>query len=286
MTLTDERPAAPPSGSVRALAFDSGDELRAAALDDDGRTLHGYFAVFNRWTEIDSAWEGRFLERIAPGAFADVFASGRDVKVLYDHGHDPQLGNKPLGPIRSLEEDKVGARYEVGLIDTDYNDRFVIPAASAGLLGASFRFKVPADGEEWVDPKRATKHNPANLPERTITRVDPLYEFGPVTFPAYPDGTTAGVRSMTDDYLDWFLHDPLFLARFTERAGLSIVEPLLTSLSPPSERHDEDPDDSTAGQTPQVPKFTPRPRRTLEDLRADRLILETRLAAVLGKDRR
>lgn len=218
---------------VRAFVAPEAATLRDAGEGATGRTLFGHFSVFNRWTEIDSAWEGQFLERIAPGAFAEAFAEHRDqIKVLYDHGHDPQLGNKPLGQIVDLREDKVGAYYEVELIRASYNDDFVIPAAQAGLLGASFRFKVAA--EEWNEPKRATTANPKALPERTITNVKPLYEFGPVTFPAYPDGTNPGVRSLTDSYVDRVLHDPLFAARFAARAGLPAVERLFASATPPA----------------------------------------------------
>lgn len=102
------------------------------------------------------------------------------------------LGNKPLGPIDVLYEDAYGAYYEVGLLDVPYNRDFVIPATDAGLLGASYRFSVPANGDVWIQPVRATPHNPNRLPERTIVDVD-LYEFGPVTFPQY-EGASANVR--------------------------------------------------------------------------------------------
>ena len=190
-------------------------ELRAADGDVEEGILFGEFAVFNEWTEINSMWEGQFLERIAPGAFDRAIESGLErVKVLYDHGHDPQLGNKPLGPIRSVAATKRGMAYEVELIDTDYNNGFVKPAARAGLLGASFRFGVRSD--EWAEPTRTTNHNPNRLPERTLTDVD-LYEFGPVTFPAYA-GASAGMRSRTDDFLLALLQDPERVASFAANA--------------------------------------------------------------------
>lgn len=205
----------------------SGVEMRT---EGDGLpTLFGHFAVFNRWTEIDSWYEGRFMERVAPGAFSETFREDREtLKVLFDHGHDPQLGNKPLGPIDQLREDKVGGYYEVPLIDTDYNRNFIVPAVEAGLLGASFRFVVTSD--EWDDEPKASDSNPHALPERTIKKVR-LSEFGPVTFPAYPDGTTAGLRSMTDHYLEQILRlDDLDA---TNDAVVRAVErhPLLRNLS-------------------------------------------------------
>lgn len=193
-------------------------ELRARAVDDgdaqvEEGILYGEFARFNEWTVIDS-WEGRFLERIAPGAFDAAIASGLEgVRVLYDHGHDPQIGNKPLGPIRSVYATKTGAAYEVELMDTPYNEGFIKPAVRAGVLGASFRFGVRSD--EIHIPERSTKSNPDRLPERTLTDVA-LYEFGPVTFPAYA-GASASMRSGTERYLASFFEDPEWLLDLAER---------------------------------------------------------------------
>jgi HK97 family phage prohead protease len=234
---TDTRPvAAPTDNLVRALIGAGAAEMRA---EGDGRTLFGHFAVFNQWTRIQSVFEGEFLERNAPGAFVDSITERRDrIKALYDHGHDPQLGNKPLGPFDVLEEDKRGGYYEIGLIETSYNDDFIIPAARAGLLGSSYRFSVAEGGDGWDTPMRATKWNPDKLPERTVTKAD-LFELGPVTFPAY-QGTDVSVRSRTDEFIDHLMSDPRFLARFTERAGLTVVERLLDLVPPAAQEERED----------------------------------------------
>ncbi len=76
------------------------------------------------------------MERIAPGAFAKTFTEDRTrIRALFQHGRDPQIGDKPLGTIEVLEEDSVGAHYEVALLDTAYV-REVIPGLQAGLYGA------------------------------------------------------------------------------------------------------------------------------------------------------
>lgn len=214
----------PTDNLVRARYEDDAIELRA---DDDGtgRTLHGHFAVFDRWTTIDSWYEGKFMERVRPGSFKHTFKT-RSPKVLYDHGHDPSIGNKPLGAPDVLREDSTGAYYESELFDAGYVNELV-PALRAGQLGASFRFKVTA--EEWREPKKETDHNPLKLPERSITGVD-LYEFGPVTFPAYDDAT-AGVRSGSDRFIEQLLADEDVLARYIERAGPSVAASFLASLS-------------------------------------------------------
>jgi len=215
----------PTDNLVRARYDDGSIALRADS--PTGRTLHGHFAVYDTWTEINSRFEGQFLERVGDKAFDRTFKTrGKSIRVLYDHGADPSIGNKPLGAPDVLRSDKgVGAYYESELFDTSYvND--LIPALRAGQLGASFRFAVA--GEQWLNPKRATDMNPEMLPERTITDVD-LYEFGPVTFPAYAEAT-AGVRSGSDGFIERLLSDPLFVARLTERSELMVVEKILASL--------------------------------------------------------
>ena len=242
----------PTDNLLRAASWD-----RAAAIDEDaeGRTMFGHFAVFNEWTEIDSTYEGRFLERIMPGAFADTFDATRDnLRVLYDHGRDPQIGNKPLGQVLALREDERGAAYEVGLFDTGYVNE-LLPAMQAGQLGASFRFRVV--DETWSSPKQATRHNPERLEERSITKLE-LFEFGPVTFPAYA-AATAGLRSRTDEFLD-ALSDPMFVARFTERVGIDVAERVIASL-PAADGPEQTPPTSAAADGPDV-KVTTTPRVT------------------------
>jgi HK97 family phage prohead protease len=218
---------APTDNLVRLWANPVAAELRSTS-DGKGNTLVGHFAVFDTWTEINSMFEGNFLERIAPGAFSDTFTKrGDQIRVLYDHGMDPTIGNKPLGAPNVLKEDRVGAYYEVDLFDASYvND--LKPALRAGQLGASFRFRVTS--EEWNQPSEASSSNPSRLEERTITGIE-LYEFGPVTFPAYSEAT-AGLRSSTDTFIDRFVNDTLFLRRFIERAGPAVADKIRTALPP------------------------------------------------------
>lgn len=200
----------PPKEGFRATYPATLDFQERATDKGDGRTLSGHFAVFNRWTEINSMWEGHFLERISPGAFKKTFSEVQP-KVLFQHGRDAVVGDKPLGTISDLREDgDKGAFYEVDLFDTAYN-RELIPGLKAGVYGASFRFR--ATREEFDQEPERTSWNPDGLPLRTIKEAQ-VSEFGPVTFPAYPDAT-AGVRSLTDDlFLRSFTRDPDALLRY------------------------------------------------------------------------
>jgi hypothetical protein len=161
-------------------------------------TLEVRFSTFDSWYEIESWWEGEFLERTVKGAFDQTIKEDRDsIKVLYDHGFDYQIGNKVLGPIDDLREDPDSPVGVVPLFDTMYN-RELLPGLEAGVYGSSFRFRVT--GETWDDEPGVSDYNPKGLPERTITKVR-LFEFGPVTFPANPE-STAKLRSLTDLYYE------------------------------------------------------------------------------------
>lgn len=210
-----------PTLELVRVGVPAGHEFRSDDTEDGYLgTLSGHFAVFNEWTEIDSVYEGRFLERIAPGAFKKTISeAGQRVKVLYDHGQNARVGNMPLGPIRSLTEDSHGVAYEVSLADTSYN-RDLLPLLRDGLLGASFRFRVILD--DWDDRPERSDHNKAGLPERTLREVA-LAEFGPVTFPAYA-GATAGVRSGSDAYLRRLLADPVAAERVASLLATSPAE--------------------------------------------------------------
>lgn len=213
----------PTESLVRMLGGD--DAIRMNSTDDgDGNTLVGHFATYNRWAEINSAYEGHFMERVAPGAFDRTFKErAGKIKVLYDHGKDPSIGNKPLGVPSVLRSDNVGAYYEVPLFDAGYvND--LKPAIRAGALGASWRFGIPSGGETWERAPQAHQDNPDQLPERTIIDAD-LYEFGPVTFPAYADAS-AGLRSGTDEFFERLMADPVFAVRVAERVGPNVAERL------------------------------------------------------------
>jgi hypothetical protein len=94
------------------------------------------------------------METVARGAFERSMRERRDqIRVLFQHGQDPFVGDKPLGPIRELREDRQDACYEVPLLNASYVAD-IAAGVEAGLYGASFRFRVMR--EEFVE-------NPANV---------------------------------------------------------------------------------------------------------------------------
>jgi hypothetical protein len=63
-------------------------------------------------------WEGNFMERFVPGAFKKTLRESRDkLRVLFQHGQDPEIGDKPIASINDVREDDEGAVYEASLFD-------------------------------------------------------------------------------------------------------------------------------------------------------------------------
>lgn len=189
--------------------------LRAVDGEAEGTLgiLSGHAARFNEWTEIDSWYEGHFIERIAPGAFRKTIKErAAAIRCLYRHGWDPQIGDKVLGTLSVLREDAEGLWYEAPLDDTSYG-RDLAPGLRNGQYGASFRGAVVK--ETWNKKPAASDYNPNALPERSLTELS-LRELGPCTFGAY-ESATASLRSL-DDMFERLQARPDLLEQFLARA--------------------------------------------------------------------
>lgn len=181
----------------RSVAF------RAAQTDEpnDGFTLDGYGAVFNSPTRIDS-WEGKFDERIAPGAFKKSLRENTP-KMQFDHGQHPLIGSIPIGRFDTVEEDSHGLHVVGRLSDNWLIEPVRNAIADGGIDGMSFRFSVVRDAWETQEGKAIRNdaelwdclmsRDDADTPIRTLKEVR-VSEVGPVAWPAYAD-TSVGVRS-------------------------------------------------------------------------------------------
>jgi len=264
-TATRQEEGMPAPANTRDEAYrvlGTGVEYRAAVparADDDSSEstapgiMTGHFAVFGRATEIDSWFEGNFMEVIDPGAFKKTISEGRDdMRVLFQHGHDPQIGDKPIGTILDLREDDVGAYYEVQLLDAGYVTEDIEPGLKAGVYGASFRFRVIR--EEWNEDPGVSAENPKGLPLRTLKELE-VREFGPVTWGAYSDATAGmrgRMRSVTDEiYFDRLAADPDKLGALIERLEVLRDAPPADGEAPvPDAPAEEAPEGATSGDTP------------------------------------
>lgn len=147
---------------------------------DGARYLEGYFAVFDKPYHVCERW----VETIAPGAFARALASGQDVKVLWNHNHDIVLGSTGAGTA-SLREDDVGLWGSVLINEKDQDAVNANARVERGDVdGCSIGFDIAKLEESWEGDQYRTR----------ILEIDPLYEVSPCTFPAYMD-TTISARA-------------------------------------------------------------------------------------------
>lgn len=182
----------------RALAIDEVESavplLAVESRSDNGSDREyvvGYAAKFG----VLSLDLGDFVERIDPGAFGIVRERrGRrrplETRALFNHDANFPLARYP--DTLTLSVDEVGLRYEFPVPDTTYG-RDLAANIKAGIVrGSSFSFTVGKDGESWsVENGRSI---------RTVTRVDDLYDIGPVTYPAYPDSDASVARRSFDAF--------------------------------------------------------------------------------------
>lgn len=141
---------------------------------EDGEDLfiEGYFAVFNSTYEL---WPGA-TESIAPGAFDDSVSD--DVRALYNHNTDIVLGRTSAGTME-IKQDSHGlwGRIRINRNDSDAMNAYA-RIARGDITGCSFGFDIAAQETNYRDD--GTIH-------WTITKVAPLYEISPCTFPAYTE---------------------------------------------------------------------------------------------------
>lgn len=220
-------------------------ETRASV--SEGRTMTGYPIVFDTWTEINS-WEGRFKERIGDKALTKTLRENRDqIKVLFNHGMDPSIGDKPLGKPQRMTPDRNGLDTATPLSETSYNDDLLALIRDEAIDGMSFRFAAVKD--EWVHDPKGKK-----LPERTITELR-LYEFGPVTFPAY-QATTVGLRSRTE-FGAWLGLDDEKRSEIARLLGVSFDLRTLDTEAGAATSEDDESRDDIQDLEPQVQHSSP-----------------------------
>lgn len=222
MTTATKRAARPPLESVRQAPF----SLRASedGEPNDGYTLDGYGAVFNRLTIIDS-YEGRFKEKIAPGSMKRSFREAPP-KIQFDHGRHPLIGSIPIAKLERVAEEvdpelapEGGAHVVARVFENWLMEPVRDAIAAQAISGMSFRFSVVREKWETPDGKvirdedqlmaelRRTWYD--DIPDeellvRTLTELK-VPEIGPVTWPAYAD-TSVSMRSKVIDL--GRLHDP------------------------------------------------------------------------------
>lgn len=160
-------------------------EIRAA--ESGGATLHGYGAVFNRYSQDMGGW----VEQVAPGAFTQTISQA-DVYGLFNHDPCLLLGSNTAGTMQ-LAEDVTGLSYDIDLGQSSVARDLREWVERGEIRGSSFSFM--ALDVEWSVTDQ-------DMPLRILKAVR-LFDVGPVTYPAYlatmEDTAQVALRSLAAD---------------------------------------------------------------------------------------
>lgn len=156
--------------------------MQTRDAEGGGKYLEGHFAVFGQPYNVCNRW----VESIAPGAFANWLTSGMDTKVLWNHNPDIVLGST-LNRTAYLREDESGlwGSVEINSADLDAMNAHA-RVARGDVRGCSFGFNIVRQEEWWEDDVYHTK----------VLEVE-LFEVSPCTFPAYAQ-TDISARTAAD----------------------------------------------------------------------------------------
>lgn len=165
---------------VRSIVSDL--QIRQQEDGSKGRTITGYAAKFDTWSEPIYGW---FVEKIARGAFEKTDMS--DVIMVFNHDISGVLARTTSGTLK-LSVDETGLRFEFEAPETTLGNDMLELVRRGDISKCSFKFVVETD--EW---RYADDANKLEYDERTVKSIARLYDVSLVTYPAYKD-TEASVR--------------------------------------------------------------------------------------------
>lgn len=151
--------------------------------DEQKMVLEGYAIVFNQETLIGDKEKG-FIESIDRNALTN--ANMKDVPMKYNHDDSFLIIARTRNNSLRLTVDDIGLKVRAELIDTDSN-KDIYKMVKAGLLDKmSFAFTVSS---QKIDRS-------GDIPKRTITGIDRLYDVSIVDLPAYDQTSIVVGRSL------------------------------------------------------------------------------------------
>mgnify|MGYP001180900567 CR=1 FL=1 len=158
-------------------------ELKTRAEGSD-LTIEGYFAVFNRETEL---WPGAY-EEIAPGSFDNTLSN--DIRALINHETRLVLGRTKAGTLE-LRADNYGlwGRVKINPNDTDAMNLYE-RVKRGDVDQCSFGFNIVREETDWRDDGTV----------KWIIREIDLHEVSVVTFPAYEDTGVAARQRQVEEH--------------------------------------------------------------------------------------
>lgn len=151
-------------------------ELRSQTIEDKeikNRTLSGYAAVFDQWS---NPLFGYFREKIDKRAF-----DGADFSECFaNFNHDDnQILGSVSGNTLQLTTDERGLKFSLVLPETSTGEDIMKLVERGDISKCSFRFTIKEEKWGISGDKNLTE-------DRTLLKIDKVYDVAVVTRPAYP----------------------------------------------------------------------------------------------------
>ena len=172
--------------------------------EDQSHDVVGHAALYGKRANIGNMFE----EEISAGAFDDILND--DVRCLFNHDPNYVLARSSNGQgTLRLSIDEAGLRYSYKTPNRTYALDLEDAIRTGDISQSSFAFKVKDD--VWTERS-------GDIPLRTITKMERIYDVAPVTYPAYQDATV-GKRSLEGfRAINIEVQDPKTIEQNNERA--------------------------------------------------------------------
>lgn len=169
------------------------DNLNLRAFEENGeKIIEGYAIVYNSLSRLIWEWGDEFYEKIAVGA-ADSALNRSDLNVVAVFNH--RIEDLPIARFDAtksentltLQGDLNGVKVRIKLANTTAGNDIYESVKRGDIDSFSFMFTVSE--EEWDYGKQQ------GYDERTITKIDNIFDISLVTHPAFPAAKVTSIRS-------------------------------------------------------------------------------------------
>lgn len=183
MKLIRKKIRAKPKSNLSTRSFAT--ELEVRDLDSGGHEISGYAIVFNQPSE-----DLGFIEYITPNALDKVDL--KQLLLLYGHDFNNILARADSGTLTTKVDEK-GLFFNAKIPNTTLGTDVYNNIENGNIKGASFRFDVAEDGDEWkTDENGQLIH--------TVTKISNLPEISLTPYPAYSE-TSVQIERSKENYL-------------------------------------------------------------------------------------
>ena len=140
-------------------------------MSDKSIVVEGYVNTVARDSKTIHSPNGDFVEQVLPRTWSKALRKADDVKILFNHIENRELGSIQAGNLQ-LIEDAIGLRVKATITD----EEVVKKARNGELRGWSFGFLTNRDSWEKVNDKLQRRYlTDIDLLEVSILTVEPAY---------------------------------------------------------------------------------------------------------------